>query len=232
MWKKVAIQASTIDFSTANASVEVIKVDPWTHGVAEGNGNFSLLSFPNAVAALLSNYTSDKAVFALGIASNNLADFATQINSFCAAFPIPYFQRIARMAGAVSGLKESRMILAPPSSQVTGFKLNALPSIKSLQLADLQKKAADLAAEFIDTNPVANLDSFLSEKTAHTATVDNAREVANAGLTGAEVWQFYAASDVLNEIKKGHPDHDMTYTTIIMFVGHESQLGFLTALFP
>jgi hypothetical protein len=161
-----------------------------------------------------------------------LSGLAGDVESLCSVFPVPYLKRIQRMATAVGGLKDSRMVLAKPSSSNKSFNLGALPSLQAIQRADLKQQAKSAADTHATTNPVTNLDNFASEKSAHTTAVNNARASAVAGLSGGAGWRFYATSDVGNAIKSGHPSHEMAYTAMMLFMGSPAQLAFLTDIFP
>ena len=232
-WTPLSIQSPIGDFANSSHAVEIITVDPWTSGVADGDDNFATLSFPNAVdAAIIKLAGSSNAVFGIAVASSSLAGLSSDIAALCAVFPIPYLKRMQRMATAVDGLKESRMVLVAPSSSTKNFNLGALPSMQAIQRADLKQQAKAAADNHATTNPVDNLDSFVGEKSAHTTAVNNARADAVASLTGGTGWRFYATSDVESAIKSGHPSHEMAYTAMMLFVGDVGQLAFLTDIFP
>lgn len=232
-WQSVSIVPPSLNFAGASSNLEIVQLDPWTHGVAEGDDNFSVLSFPNAVAALSDKVgAGDKAVFAIAVSGSTLQGFASQISGLSAAFPVPYFARLKRMAESVDGLKVSRMQLVSPSNSNKSFNIGALPSVQALQKADIKQAAKASATVHSTTNPHDNLTAFASEKTAHDTAVNNARASVLSGLTGATAWRFYSESPIGDNINSGHPDHDHVYTAIMAFLGTPTELSFLRAMFP
>lgn len=232
-WTQLSIQSPAGDFANSGQLLEIITLDPWTSWVADGDDNFATLSFTNAVDAAIAKIGgSDKAVFAIALCANSVAGLTSEVAILSAAFPMPYFQRIERMAKSVDGLKESRMVLAKPSSQNKNFNIGALQKVQGIQKADLIQQAKSRADNHQLTNPVENLDDFVAEKSSHNTAVSNARTNAVTGLSGGTGWRFYAESNISEAIKSGHPSHEMAYTAMMLFMGSPAQLSFLTDIFP
>jgi hypothetical protein len=232
-WTPLAISTPSSNAAAAAAGLTLIAVDPWTHGVAAGDGSNTNLSFPNAVQAVVDKLTGiSGAGLAIAVAAASAGGLAAELNTLAASFPLPNLERLARRAGKMAALELSKFNLVPPMRQPSGLSINAMPPIRALQRADLIKAAYDNAESFKSSNPNDNMTAFQSERAAHTAAVSTVQSEAASGLSGGTGWRFYAANNVASNIASGFPGHEYTMTAIMLFVGEAADLALLTEIFP
>ena len=82
-WSKLSLSTPN-SIPELSQCINVMSVSPWTHGVKEGSGNHTWLSFPNAVKAISEQIDESKSIFAIAISAANIADFvkeATALNA-------------------------------------------------------------------------------------------------------------------------------------------------------
>lgn len=232
-WSPLTLAAPTSNSAALTAGLTLLTVDPWTHGVAAGDGSNTHLSFPNAAATLAAKLTGiTGAGLAIGLSSSSPSGLATELNNFAAAFPMPNLERIARRAVKMAALEASKYFLKPAAAQAAAVAINALPSLRALQRADVIKAAFDAAEAFKSSSANTNLTDFAGERAAHAAMVATIQADAGAGLTGGNGWRFYAPNNIASAILTGHPGHDHTYTSIMLFVGSVADVSILTEIFP
>jgi hypothetical protein len=232
-WTPLTISAPSSNAAALAAGLTLLSVDPWTHGVAAGDGSHTNLSFPNAVQALVEKLTGlNGGGLAIAVAAANADGLSSELTTLSSAFPLPNLERLARRAGKMAALELSKFNLVPPMTPAAAMAINALPPIRALQRADLIKSAYDNAESFKSSNANDNLTAFQSERAAHAAAVSTVQAEAAAGLSGGTGWRFYAANNVASNIANGFPGHDYTMTAIMLFVGQPSDLAILTEIFP
>lgn len=206
----------------------MVAVDPWTHGVGDGG----VLSFPNAVAAVVQRLNGyNGAALGIAVSASSMADFVGQLSGLNAAFPLPSLGRLARRAGQMATLDVTRMVLAPHQAHGGGVPVNALPAIRALQRADLIKAASDEAVAFAGSSSSANVAAFTAAKAAHDSFVAGVQAAAGAGLTGGSGFRFYAASNIASALLVGHPGHEFSLTAIHLFLGSTADLALMTEVF-
>jgi len=232
-WSPLTVSPPTSNAASAAAALSVIAVDPWTHGVNDGSGSNTYLSFPNAVEAVISKAAGHNGA-ALGIAvtAASMADFIGQLTALGSAFPMPSLSRLARRATQMATLEVSKMDLVPHQLHVGGLPINALPAIRALQRADLIKAASDAAESFKTSITNDNVAAFQTAKTAHAAFVSGVQAAASAGLTGGSGFRFYAANNIGSALRLNHPGHEYTLTAIQLFLGSAADLALLAEIFP
>lgn len=218
----------------ANAGVRMISVDPWSHGKRiDLEGNHTYLSFPNAIDAVMDEVGQGApAALGLAVTAANLADLASHLGSLGSVFPLPNVQRLARRAAALVDLEISKWNLVPYGSAESIINMSSLPSIKALRRADLLKAASDAATAFLTSNATTALASLVTDKAAHAALVAGAQAAAGAGLTGSPVgcYRFYAEGDIASKLLLGHPGHEFTLTSIMLFMGSIADLSVLKSI--
>lgn len=232
-WTALSVNAPTSNAASASAALSVLSVDPWTHGVSDGVGSNTVLSFPNAVQALIKQSAGHNgAALGIAVSAASMVDFVSQLNLLNSAFPLPSLQRLARRAAQMATLETTKMNLVPHQQHGGGMQLNALPSIRALQRADLIKAASDNAIAFKSSSTSSNVSGFQAAKTSHAAMVSAVQAGAAAGLTGGNGFRFYAANNVASALAVGHPGHEYTLTAIQLFLGSPADLALLTEILP
>lgn len=232
-WSPLTITHPTSNSAALGAGLTLLSVDPWTHGVSNGDGSNTNLSFPNAVNALVDQLTGiSGAGLAIAVAAGNHNDLASQLNTLSAAFPLHNMARLARRAGKMADLHLSKFNLVPSVRDSASVAVNALPRIRALQRAELIKNAFDNAQTFKSSNPLSNLNSFETQRTAHETALATIQADAATGLTGGTGWRFYAANNIASSIVLGHPGHEYPLTAIMLFIGTPTDLAILTEIFP
>ncbi len=233
MWTTLTINAPTANAAALGNALTLITVDPWTHGVASGQGANTQLSFPNAVDAVIERLTGvSGAVLAIAVAASSAAALADDLSALATAFPLPTLDRLARRALKMVDLELTKLNLVPHMPQLGGLSIDALPPIRQLKRADLIKAAFDAAETFKSTSANSNLTTFAGERAAHAAMVSTIQAEAASGLTGGVGWRFYAASNAASALKNGMPGHDKSMTAMLLFAGPAADLTILTQIFP
>ena len=216
---------------TANANVQMIAVDPWSHGKKiDLHGQNTYLSFPNAVEAVVAAIGQGaQAALALAVTAANLADMANNIRGLSGAFPLPNLQRLARRATALLNLETEKFDLVPYGQATQNMAMPSLPSMKALRRADLLKAAQDRAGAFLSSGPGGGLAGLQSEAQANTTAAAAAQAQAADGLQGQPpgCWRFYAEGDIASKLLLGHPGHEYTLTSIMLFMGNIADLAVL-----
>lgn len=232
-WTPLTINPPASSSAALSAELRVLSVDPWTHGVSDGDGSNTNLSFPNAVNVLVDQLTGiSGAGLAIAVSAASHSDLALKLNTLGSAFPLPNLARLARRAGKMADLHLSKFNLVPSVRNSASVAVNALPPIRALQRADLIKDAVDSAENFKSSNPLNNLTAFDGERTAHQTAVSTIQAEAKSGLTGGSGWRFYAANNIASSIVFGHPGHEYPLTAIMLFIGTPADLAILTEIFP
>jgi hypothetical protein len=220
--------AAEID-SQSGGSVQKRIVHPWLHGVGEGSGHYRYLSFPNAAQALAQTLTTEQAALGIAIAAANLTDFANDIATLNAVFPVREFAALGRKAAALVNLETDKFNLpaAPGAIAQQAMDLSGLGAVADLRKAALLQQAQTEATAFEQSGPLANLDAYQTQKTAAAADVAAALASAKAKLSGGAGWRFYAESDIANALMQNTPDHKYTLTAIMLFTGAPGELSLL-----
>jgi len=230
-WSSLSLSPPISSASSVNAALSVISVDPWTHGIRDGNGSNTYLSFPNAIDAVIKKAAGhDGAALGIAVTAASMADFVGQLTTLGSSFPMPSLSRLARRATQMATLEVSKMQLVPHQQHGSGLPLNAMPAIRAIQRADLIKQASDAAEAFKTSDANSNLSSFSADKAAHAAMVSGVQAAASAGLTGGTGFRFYAANNIASALRIGHPGHEFTLTAIQLFLGSVEDLSLLAEI--
>jgi len=182
------------------------------------------LEHPETVVALADKVDAVSPALAVAITAANFGDFASQCSQLINAFPLPVLLQWQRRAVALAELEKTKLDLIDTQSTSGSVAINAMVALQALHMADLNKLAFDDAISFNASSANANITNFVSEKTAHDATVASAQALAKANLTGGAGWRFYAATDIANALQSATPGHEFTITSIIIFQGDVSLL--------
>lgn len=232
-WTQLTISApignaDAID-SQSGVSIQKRMVHPWMTGVGEGTGHYRYLSFPNAVKALSQTLTTEQAALGIAVAAANLTDFANDINTLNAVFPIREFAALGRKADALIPLETSKFDLpqAPGAIAKQTMNMGGLGAVADLRKAATLQQAQTSAGAFEQTSPIANLTAYQAQKTAADAAIAAALTAAKAKLAGGAGWRFYADGDIASAIKQNTPDHKYTLTAIMLFTGSAADLALL-----
>lgn len=229
-WAQVNLATPASDASSLNLAITVETITPWTHGAKEGAGSHTWLSFPNAVAALVKRIQANQAqaVFVLGLTAANYKDLASQCQAMAAAFPLKQIEQWQRHAETLINLEQEKRNLVAAVNSTAGLQLNAVPTAKARMEKALAQQAKSDAAALAGADPLSELASFETAKTAFDADTD----AALPNLSGGAGWRFYADSDISTKIQTGHPGHQYTYTVLLAFMGSAADLAYLTELMP
>ena len=229
-WSNLSLNTPVSDAAGLSQNVSVFAVTPWTHGVREGSGNHTWLAFPNAVDAAVNHVKKSQpaAVFAIGLTAANFKDLASQIEQLVAVFPLKQLSQWQRHAAKLVTLELDKFDLIDPAVESVGIKLNAVPTVKARMEKAISQAALAEAASISGSDPLSNLTSFETAKTAF----DTAVNSALPSLSGGAGWRFYAEGDALTKLKSGHPGHQYTTTALLVFAGSIADLAYLKELMP
>lgn len=236
MWTPLRLAAPPAgSAASANAAVRMVSVDPWSHGKHVDRVDPSTyLSFPNAIAAVIDQIGQEppEAALAIAVTAASLSDMASNLASLGGAFPLPNLQRMARRAAALVDLDTTKFDLVPYGTAESTVNMSSLPSVKALRRADLLAASADAATAFLGSNPTSALAALVSDQSAHAAMVAGAQAAAGAGLTGVPTgcWRFYAEGDIASALLNGHPGHEYTLTSVMVFMGPIADLAVLRTI--
>jgi hypothetical protein len=220
--------------SALPGQISVTHVNPWQHGVRQGTGHHTHLSFPNAVSAVLGKMPAGQAALAVAITAANIADFSKGLAALNAAFPLREVGQCARRAQSLLTLETDKFNLPQtPAGESRTLQGQSLPTLAQLKRAALLQQAAAEAAA-LPANPLSVLEDLQTAKAAFDATVSGALsavtdaiEAANDLLAPGTAWRFYADSDIPAALATGHPGHEYTLTAITLFTGSAADLALL-----
>lgn len=236
-WAPLAIRAPMGDASALLAGIPallgLIQVDPWQHGIGEGEGAYRYLSFPNAVRAAIQRLPANYggAVLAIGVAAASLPDLSRGLQDLAAAFPLPMFGKAARRAASLINLETDKWTLPASLPPGVGTVLTAgLPSLAAIKRAAILQASAAAADTLADA--LAALDDLAGLKAAHAASIADALAGATAGLSGepAGCWRCYAEADHAAALGAGAPGHEHTLSTVSVFLGQPGELAVLAGI--
>jgi hypothetical protein len=220
--------AASLD-GQSGGSITKRLVHPWLHGVGEGSGHYRYLSFPNAASALAKTLSNEPAALGIAIAASNLTDFAGDIATLNAVFPVREFAALGRKAAALVNLETTKFNLPQAAGAIAAqtMDLSGLGAIADLRKAALMEQAQAEATAFAANGPLANLDLYQAQKTAADAAISAALAAAKANFSGGAGWRFYADADIANALLQNTPDHRYTLTAIMLFTGSVADLALL-----
>tara|TARA_R110001632_G_scaffold35828_4_gene90378 strand:- start:56018 stop:56692 length:675 start_codon:yes stop_codon:yes gene_type:complete len=222
-WSPLSLSTPASSTPALSESVSFFTVSPWSHGIKEGNGNHTWLSFPNAVDAVAARVDISKAVFAIAITAASMTDFAQQALALNAVFPFKEFEKWQRHAQALITLESDKFDLVDTVESQQTIATNAIPSISELSKYAISTAALNEANVLAGSDPLANLNAFESRKPALPAAPI---------LSGGAGWHFYAESDIKNALRINQLSHAYTITAMVVFSGSPSELAFLQELMP
>lgn len=222
-WSSLSLSTPASSAPALSESITVFTVSPWTHGVKEGNGNHTWLSFPNAVDAVAARVDASKAVFAIAITAASMTDFAQQAATLNSAFPFKEFDKWQRHAQALVTLESDKFDLVDTEEKQQAIATNAIPSVTELSKYTISNAALNEASALAGSDPLSNLNAFESRKPS---------EQAAPILSGGAGWRFYAETDVKNALQINQQSHAYTITAMVVFSGSPAELAFLRELMP
>jgi hypothetical protein len=222
-WSQLSLTTPASSVPALSESVTVFTVSPWTHGVKEGNGNHTWLSFPNAVDAVAAKVDVSKAVFAIAITAASMTDFAQQAAALKAAFPFKEFAKWQRHAQALITLESDKFDLVDAVESQQTIAINAIPSISDQSKYVISEAALNEANALAGSDPLANLTAFESRKPS---------SLSAPVFSGGNGWRFYAEADIKNALRINQRDHAYTITAMVVFSGSPSELSYLRELMP
>lgn len=222
-WSPLSLSAPTSSAPALSESVTVFTVSPWTHGVKEGNGNHTWLSFPNAVDAVAAKVDSSKAVFAIAITAASMTDFAKQAAALHSVFPFKEFAKWQRHAQALITLESDKFDLVDAVESQQAIAINAIPSISEQSKYVISEAALNEANALAGSDPLANLTAFESRKLSSPSV---------PVLSGGAGFRFYAESDIKNALRVNQLSHAYTITAMVVFMGSPAELSYLRELMP
>jgi hypothetical protein len=207
-----------------DSTISIVSLDPWQNG--------NNLPFPLAVETLPLVLKNNDAVLAIAVSATNLADFATALSSFNAAFQVPLFERLNRRADKQADLETSKFILVDTQINDKKLDVNSLPAVREAYRKQLISESKAATASFKTSNPLFNLSTFSTEKNARAAAFNALPPPPiSTDLIAGAAWWFYAESDILSELKLNHPGYEYQFTVILAFVAPPADLADLKGLF-
>lgn len=222
-WSPLSLSNPASIAPALSESVSFFTVSPWSHGIKEGNGNHTWLSFPNAVEAVADKVDISKAVFAIAITAASMTDFAKQAVALNAAFPFKEFEKWHRHALALVTLESDKFDLIDTVESQQTIATNAIPSITNQSKYAISTAALNEANALAGSDPLTNLNAFESRKpSSPSAPV----------LSGGNGWRFYAEADIKNALRVNQRDHAYTITAMVVFFGSPAELAYLRELMP
>jgi len=229
-WSQLAFSTPASDASGLNQSLTVLSVTPWTHGIKEGQGEHTVLSFPNAVNALINklSFQSAGAVFAIAVYAANASDLASQIKTLTSILPMKQLLQWQRHATKLITLENNKFDLVESSEEINSMAINAIPEVKTRMKKAISQAALTSAAALAGEDPLANLNAFGVNKTAHDVVVN----AALPALVGGAGLRFYSEGDISTDLKINSPGHEYTQTAILAFVGSSADLAYLKEMMP
>ena len=132
-WSALNIQPTTMNSASLLAGslalLSVREVTPWRQGVADVQGHYGSLSFPNAVDALSKSIDVAQAGFAIGIAAASLSSFISQCEVLSAVFPFKLIEQWQRRATLLKPLEvdKYKLPVAPGPIKLQAMQSNGLP---------------------------------------------------------------------------------------------------------
>lgn len=227
-WAPINLQNPVSSAASLAGQLGCVSINPWAPGVGLGSGLNSWLSFPAAVEAAVAKIEAlnPEAVFVIGLGANSTQGLADMAGALSAALPLPEMDKIKRVAGAVATLAADRLTLPEPVIGGKKIDLAALPFVGDRVVKDLATAAKTAAADLLAADPLAELDSFETAKSAADALVD----AALPDLTGGTGWQLFATGDFANQLRLGHPGFEASQAAIMVLTGTTSQLGYFNEM--
>jgi len=229
-WTSLSLANPVSDASGLNQKLTVVSVDPWEHGVKEGNGEHTFLSFPNAIDGLINKLSKipAEAVFAVAVYAANAKDLSSQINTLTSSFPIKQLLKWQRHAAKLITLEKDKFNLVEQITDVKKASINSIPEIKTRMGKAISQAALTAAVSLSGEDPLVNLNSFETNKITHDTEVN----AALPALVGGAGLRFYSEGSILSDLKVGHPGHEYTQTAILAFVGSSADLAYLKEMMP
>jgi len=229
-WSQIAPTSPISDASGLNQNLTVLSVTPWTHGINEGAGEHTVLSFPNAVDALINNLPTQPsgAVFAIAVYAANANDLASQINTLTSVLPIKQLLQWQRHATKLINLEKNKFDLVGQVPDVNSMAINAIPEVKTRMKKAISQAALTEAAALVGEDPLTNLNAFEVNKTAHNTDVNTALPA----LAGGAGLRFYSEVDIAADLKVNSLGHEYTMTAILAFIGSAAELAYLKEMMP
>ena len=227
-WQPVNLATPMADASALSQNLSVFTVSPWTSGVKEGSGNNTWLSFPNAVAAVIDRVDSAKAVFALAISAASLTDLAKQAGALAQVLPIKQINQWQRQAKTLAALEIDKFTLVEATVSNQSLAITALTTVNARTKKAISQSALTEAAGLSGDDPLANLSSFETAKSAHDAAVN----AALPDLAGGAGYRLYAETDIKQALVENQLDHRYTLTAMMVFQGEPADLAYLVEMMP
>lgn len=229
-WQQLALATPASDASDLNQSIAALSVTPWTHDIKEGDGEHTVLSFPNAIDALISKLSSQPAgaVFAIAVYASNANDLANQINVLTGVLPIRQLLQWQRHAAKLATLEKNKFDLVEQAAEINNMAINSIPEVKTRMKKAISQAALTTAVALAGEDPLTNLNAFETNKTAHDAIVN----AALPALAGGAGLRFYSEGDISADLKINSLGHEYTMTAILAFVGSVADLAYLKEMMP
>lgn len=229
-WSPLALSTPASSALAVNHNIGIFSVTPWTHGIREGQGSHTWLSFPNAVEAVVDevDQLNSSAVLALAVAAANLKSLSDQIATLSTGFPVRELSQWQRHADYLSALEKDKFSLPDPAVTAFNRAVHGLPAVVEQAKKAISQQALADANGLLGQDPLTNLSAFEVDKIAHDAEVNTALPP----LAGAAGWRFYAQADIATALRTGHPGHETTLTAILVFYGSVADLAYLKEMLP
>lgn len=220
--------------SLLQGDVSVLCVHPYQHGIGQGEPRALNLPAPNAVTALAKKLTDSRDSAAPGgnmaavcglVTAGDLGQFVNLLAAFNAVFPVPDVLMVERRARQQLQLETSKLLqpaprIMPVWQQLTAGAFGCFTPAHELigqQVATAEGAALD------STDPVAELQAVLADKTAHIEHTQTALTTLKETVQGSAGWWRYHegdASTIASALPQGAPGYEWVFTVGVLFVGN------------
>lgn len=227
-WSNLILSTPTASAVNATHLVKTFEVSPWTFEHNEGVLLNTVLSFPNAINAVISELPvlNSSALLAIAVAGKDAQSFADQCASLAAVFPVRQVLQWQRHAQHLANLEDIKMNLVAQQSVDHSSLLHAIPTVSKLHKKAYEQKSLADAAALTTANPLSNLNLFHGNKNLFDAQV-NANDPE---LSGGDGWRFYSDGNIAADLRVNHPNHAYKLCAVLVFAGTALQLKFLSEL--
>ena len=229
-WSALSLADPVSDASALSQNLSVLTVSPWTHGIKEGQGNHTWLSFPNAIDAVIAglDVPVGHAVFAVAVAAASFKDLAGQIGQLSSVLPLKQLSQWQRHAQTLVTLEVDKMDLVDAVAESGGAPLNAIATVKTQMEKAISQDALAESSALAGADPLANLSSFEAAKVAHDVGVNGDLPA----LSGGAGLRLYADADIATALRTGGLGGEYTMTAMVVWIGTPADLAYLVEMMP
>lgn len=229
-----------------SGQIKTVCLHPWLEGVGHGYGLHKTLSAKNVVLAMADKLrdsrdaaapTNNTEAIAVVFNSATLQDLSGLLDTFCAVFPVPQLQMVARMARRMARYDDDSTALPepsvnPPWADVVAGSIGCAGMVRG----PVGQRMGEIDATAAEQNPWNDLTQLIEQKKAHAAAAEMAyNEVINSGSGGAGRY-FYAqagspslCADAL--LNANDFDHADVYSAGLLMAAEPGEMEFIKGVF-